>query len=171
MATDQRVPGTRLDTADFRRVVGRFTTGVTVATTVHKGRQRAMTANSFTSVSLEPPLVLLCVDKTARFHDEVLASGVFGISVLGDQHESASRHFAVRGGNDDPTRFVGVPHEVGPMTGVVLLSEALATLECTVWATHPGGDHTIVVGEVLRVGERREPGTPLLYFEGSYHRL
>jgi flavin reductase (DIM6/NTAB) family NADH-FMN oxidoreductase RutF len=166
MATDQL-----LDATQFRRVVGRFTTGVTVATTVLDGRQRAMTANSFASVSLDPPLVLICVDKTARFHDEVLRAKVFGISVLGDQHEPASRHFAIRGGNDDPTRFVGVPHEVGPATGCVLLSEALATLECRVYASHPGGDHTIVVGEVLRVGERSEAGAPLLYFEGAYHRL
>jgi flavin reductase (DIM6/NTAB) family NADH-FMN oxidoreductase RutF len=157
-----------VDPRAFRRVVGHFATGVTVCTTLVEGQQRAMTANSFTSVSLDPPLVLICVEKIARFHDDVLAAGIFGVSVLNAGQEPVSRHFAIRGGEDDPTRFVGLPQEVGRLTGCVLLTEAIATLECRVWSTCDGGDHTVVVGEVLGLGEKHDAGEPLLYHQGTY---
>src|SRR3954452_11520966 len=86
-----------VDTLEYRRVVGRFATGVTIVTTVADGMHHAMTVNSFTSVSLDPVLVLFCAEKISRFHDAVLQAGTWGVSVLGVEHEGLSRWFATRG--------------------------------------------------------------------------
>lgn len=159
------------DADAFRKVVGHFVTGVTVVTTYSEGRHYAMTANSFTSVSLDPVLVLVAVETKARFHDAVLASGTFAVNVLADDQEDVSRWFATRGRPHDEAYMGAWPLASGLVTGAALVEGALATLECRTYATHPGGDHTLLVGEVVAMGEPREGVGPLVYFRGTYRRL
>lgn len=156
-----------LDALEYRRVVGRFATGVTVVTTVLDGEQHAMTCNSFTSVSLDPVLVLFCAEKVARFHDAVLTSGVWAVSVLAQGQESVSRHFALRGRTLEG-QFDDLPHRIGPLTGAAVLDGALAALECRTVSTTDAGDHTVVIGEVVGLGVPDPSGDPLLYYEGRY---
>ena len=107
---------TPLDRLQYRRVVGRFATGVTVVTTRLGADQHAMTCNSFTSVSLEPVLVLFCAEKVARFHDVVLDTGEWAVSVLAQGQQQESRHFAARG-RSLVDQFDGVAHTQGRLTG------------------------------------------------------
>ena len=158
---------TALDALEYRRVVGRFATGVTVVTTVADGEHHAMTCNSFTSVSLEPVLVLFCAEKIARFHDVVLETGSWAVSVLAQGQERVSRQFAVRGRSLEG-QFEGLPHSHGPLTGAAVLDGALAALECRTVSTTDAGDHTVVIGEVLGLGVPDPTGDPLLYYEGRY---
>ena len=156
-----------LDVLDYRRVVGRFATGVTVITTRVDGEQHAMTCNSFTSVSLQPVLVLFCAEKIARFHDAVLSTGTWAVSVLAQGQEDVSRRFAVRG-RPLEDQFAGLPHSVGPVTGAAVVDGALASLECRTVSTTDAGDHTVLIGEVLGLGVPDPDGDPLLYYEGRY---
>ncbi|NUR92313.1 MAG: flavin reductase [Nonomuraea sp.] len=157
-----------VDRATYRKVVGQFATGVAIVTTVSGGVDHAMTVNSFTSVSLDPLLVLFCAERVARFHDAVLDSGVWGVSVLPASLEDASRFFAHRGRPLDG-QLSRWGHHRG-VSGVPLFDLALATLECTTTAVHPGGDHSIVVGEVHALGMPAE-GAPLIYHDGRYKSL
>lgn len=158
------------DIALFRRAVGRFATGVCVVSTLTGGRDHAMTANAFTSVSLDPLLVLVCVEQDSRFHDAVLDAGVWGVSVLDERARGAAEWLATPGrplvGQLDP-----VPHHRGAVTGVALVDAALATLECRTTSAHLAGDHVIVVGEVVSVGLAPEGHGPLLYHRSSYRSL
>jgi flavin reductase (DIM6/NTAB) family NADH-FMN oxidoreductase RutF len=154
----------------FRRVVGHFAAGVTVVSTELDGVEHAMTASAFTSVSLDPLLVLVCVDKEARFHDAVLASGVWGVSILSASGRRAADWFATKG-----RPLVGqldqFPYHPGAATNAPLLDGALAWLECRNWAVYDGGDHDIVVGEVLDAGLDDRDAAPLIYFRGRYGQL
>jgi 3-hydroxy-9,10-secoandrosta-1,3,5(10)-triene-9,17-dione monooxygenase reductase component len=154
-----------LDSHSFRRALGQFATGVTVVTTRDAaGRPQGLTVNAFCSVSLEPPLVLVCVDQRSEVNPGLLSSRLFGVSVLAEDQEPMSRRFA-EGGNE---KFSGLPLLAGT-SGVPLLPGALVHIECRVTTAHPGGDHTIYVGEVLRLAV--SPGRPLLYHGSSYRRL
>ncbi|MGR6914676.1 flavin reductase family protein [[Actinomadura] parvosata] len=157
-----------VDPGTYRRVIGRFATGVAIVTTRQGDVDHAMTINSFTSVSLDPLLVLFCAEKVARFHDAVLAAGVWGVSVLPASMEDASRFFAHRGRplNGQLARW---PHHRGE-SGVALFDGAIATVECATTAVHDGGDHSIVVGGVTALGTPSE-GAPLLYHDGRYKSL
>lgn len=154
--------------AEFRSAVSRFPTGVTLLTTLRGDVPVGLTANAFVSVSLDPLLVLISVSRTARFHDAVLGSGVFGVSVLAATQEDVSRAFATHGRQQRADAFARWPHTVGKASGCVLLDESVATLEARTVATHPGGDHTLVVGEVLSVAEPRPDIPPLIYHESRY---
>lgn len=160
-----------IDPVAFRGVAGRFATGVTVVTALADGDHHAMTANSFTSVSLDPVLVLVSVDRGARFHDVVLRAGAFGVSVLADDQQDAARWFASHGRAHDLTQFADHPHRLGPQTGVVLLERSLATIECTTYAVHEAGDHTLVLGEVVATALPRPDDRPLVFFAGSYRAI
>jgi flavin reductase (DIM6/NTAB) family NADH-FMN oxidoreductase RutF len=168
-----------LDEGEFRRAVGRFATGVTVLTTLVEGRHLGMTANSFVSVSLDPLLVLTSIRRDARFHGPLLAAGVWGVSVLAADMSEASRSFAKRtadpdvrsgvaGDRDHADAFDRWPHTLGAETGVALLDGALSVFECRTVATHPGGDHTLVIGEVISLDRRRDDARPLVFYEGRY---
>ncbi|WP_283135549.1 flavin reductase family protein [Rhizohabitans arisaemae] len=157
-----------VDPSVYRRVVGRFATGIAVVTTVHENVDHAMTVNSFTSVSLHPLLVLFCANRVGRFHDVVLRSRFFGVSILGAGGEGDSRAFAVRGRSPE-NQLDGRAFHRGPHTGAALLDSALATLECRIRTVHDAGDHSIVVGEVADVILRDPAEPPLLYFAGDYH--
>lgn len=150
--------------------MGRFPTGVTVVGTTDGDAPLVMTASSFTSVSLEPLLVLVCVARSTRFHPSVLASGAWGVSFLAAHQEELSRRFAVHGRDLDES-LDGVPYHPGAVTGVPLLDGALVTLECRTTATYEGGDHTIVVGEVvgLELGADQMPA--LVWHRGGYGTL
>jgi flavin reductase (DIM6/NTAB) family NADH-FMN oxidoreductase RutF len=161
----------RVDPDEYRRAVGRFATGVTVVTTVADGRHFALTANSFTSVSLEPLLVLVGIQKTSRFHAEVLASGVWGISVLAADMQEASRFFASGERYDAQNPFDGWRCGPGSETKVMLLDGAIACFECRTVLSYEGGDHTLLLGEVLALDASRPDAAPLLYYDGGYRAL
>lgn len=154
----------------FRRAMARFATGVTVVTTRARGVDHAMTANAFTSVSLDPLLVLIAVERVTRFHEAVLETGTWAVSVLGEGSRDASVWFATRG-RPLEGQLEDHPHHGGARTGSAILDDALATLECETWATYDGGDHTLVVGRVLAVAEPHPEARPLVYFGGTYHGL
>jgi len=154
-----------VDDASFRQALSQFATGVTVVLTRDAaGAPAGLTVNAFTSVSLDPHLVLICVDVRSDAHDPLAQSGIFGVSVLGEAQEDISRRFAWRG----PAKFEGLVLEHGE-TGALLVPGAMAQLECRVVAAHRGGDHTIYVGEVRAI--RVAPGRPLVYHRGGYRRL
>ena len=155
----------------FRDALGRFVSGITVVTTRSSdGVDHAMTANAFTSVSVDPFLVLVCVEKVARFHEAVLESGRWAVSVLGENAIEASNWFATRG-RPLAGQLSGFPFTRGEETGAALLADALATIECETTGDYDGGDHDIVVGEVLSVAVPRPDDRPLVYFQGKYHVL
>lgn len=149
-------------------MTGRFATGVAIISTVSDGVDHAMTVNSFASVSLDPLLVLVCVEKVARFHDAVLGAGVWGVSVLGDDGEEASRAFATRGRTLEG-QLDRWSHRRGTL-GHALFDQAVATLECRTTTVHDGGDHSIIIGAVVSAEIPRD-APPLLYHEGGYRRL
>ena len=154
-----------VDEASFRLVLSQFATGVTVVLTRDAaGAPAGLTVNAFSSVSLDPPLVLICVSERSDAHEPLAASGTFGVSVLSATQEDVSRRFAWRG----PSKFDGFVLEHG-QTGALLVPGAVAHLECAVVAAHPAGDHTIFVGEVKLL--RASPGPPLLYHRGGYHTV
>ncbi|WP_237706613.1 flavin reductase family protein [Kribbella flavida] len=151
--------------------MGRFASGITIMSTSQAGVAHAMTANAFTSVSLDPPLVLVCVDKGVRMHDAVLECGYWAVSVLAAGDRAIADRFA-RSGRHLYSQFDGVPTVAGPKTGCPVIAGALSWLECRTWATYDGGDHTIVVGEVLSLGtgETDDPAA-LIYYTGQYREL
>lgn len=158
------------DPVEFRRVLARYATGVVVVSVNAGGVDHAMTANSFTSVSLEPPLVLLCVDRRARFHDAVLGQPHWAVSILGGRSRDAASWFATRG---RPLRgqFTGYPTTRGEVSGALMLDDAMGRLECRTEAVHPGGDHVILVGRVVTLELRedeRSPGAPLIYYRHGF---
>lgn len=154
-----------------RDAMGLFPTGVTLLTTrAPDGTDHGITANSVTSVSLEPLLLLVCVEHKSRLHGALIAAGSWAVSVLAADAEQLSRRLARRGHSTAET-LAAVPHHRGPHTGALLLDDALSTLECRTWAAHPGGDHTVVIGEVLAVATPRPDLAPLVWHRGGYTGL
>lgn len=150
---------------EFRSAMSRFASGVTVVTTQNESNQpHGMTVSAFASLSLEPPLVLVCIDKRTSIHSLLAEGHYFAVNVLAEEQEIVSRRFASR----DTDRFSGTGYADG-ITGVPMLSDVLAAIECRVVYTYPGGDHTIVVGEVERTIV--SDGKPLIYFRGGYTEL
>lgn len=152
-----------MDPFEFRQLCGRFATGVTVITTLDAaGVPSGMTANSFASVSLDPPLVSVAIDATASTYAALLAAPHFAVNVLEAHQEALSRRFA----SGLPDRFEGVGWQRGA-DGQVLLDGALAHILCERWSTIPAGDHTILIGRVVG-GAAADHGRPLLYYRGGY---
>lgn len=158
------------DTDSFRRAMSRFATGVAVLSTRARDIDIAMTASALTSVSLEPMLLLFCVEREARFHDAVIESGCWGISVLSTGDRPAADWLATRG-RPLHGQLDRLAHHHGPQTGVALLDAALATFECRTTAVYPGGDHSIVVGEAVSVTTAAHPGEALVYYRGRFGAL
>lgn len=157
-----------VDQALYRRVAGSFATGVTVITTGHGGQMHGMTASSFTSVSLEPTLVLISVDKTAQTLPIVRASGLFAVNVLAGEQEALSRAFARR---DSPeSNLSGVDYRLSA-SGLPILAGVLAHLECSVVNEVDAGDHVVFIANVDVAGIDDAGETPLLYFRSRYRQF
>jgi flavin reductase (DIM6/NTAB) family NADH-FMN oxidoreductase RutF len=155
-----------MESPEFRRILGHWVSGVSVvATRMADDKLCGLTVNAFASVSLQPQLVLVCVDHTADSHDCIRSAGVFSVNVLDSSQERIARRFATW---EVDTKFEGLAHHP-EKTGAPILDDALAWLDCRVWAEHKAGDHTIFLGEVL-AGDARE-GTPLVYYRGGYGRF
>lgn len=153
-----------IDDSLFRQVMGHFATGVTVVTTAHEGRLAGLTVSSFSSLSLQPRLVLVCIDRRAGSHDVIATAGQFAVNVLAEGQEYLSRRFA----SDEAAKFTPGTFELSPR-GLPLITGALAQIECALHGSLPGGDHTIYLGEVLAA--RCSEGRPLLYYRSGYHQL
>lgn len=154
-----------IDPLEFRDVLGHFATGVTIVTTRDSdGNPHGLTANAFTSVSLDPPLVLVSVDKKAESHEHLEKSRFFCVNILGEASEDLSNRFAKSGGE----KFEGVSHS-DRHTGAPVLDDAIAWIDCHLDQIYEGGDHTLFVGRVT--GLHAIGGRPLLYYAGKYHRL
>lgn len=152
-----------MDARSFRKVMARFPTGVTVVTArAGEGAPMGLTVNAFTSVSLEPPLVLVCIDRGSGSHDGILSAGSFAVNVLSSAQGAVARRFAA-----DPAagRFDQVAWRVGP-GGAPILDGVVAWLSCAVEATHPGGDHTILVGRVQAADAGS--GEALAFYRGVF---
>jgi 3-hydroxy-9,10-secoandrosta-1,3,5(10)-triene-9,17-dione monooxygenase reductase component len=167
MAT-RKVHDEPVDEAAFRRVLAEFATGVTVITVQRGDHIHGMTANAFTSVSLDPPLVLFCVTKSARMAALIRDAHGFAINILSDRQREVSRQFA---GTNKEHIERAVALQRGPLAP--LIDGCLAALSCTIAAIHDGGDHWIVVGRVvgLHLSESRRAERPLLFFRSRYHEL
>lgn len=154
-----------LDASAFRASLSRFASGVTVLTTrTADGRDHGMTATAFSSLSLDPPLILVCIDRAASMAGPLETATHLAVHVLADDQESLSRRFAAKDGD----RFAGLePHRGAG--DVPLLDGAIVRLQCRITDRHPGGDHVIVVAEVLAAEVHDH--APLLYFRGRYARL
>jgi flavin reductase (DIM6/NTAB) family NADH-FMN oxidoreductase RutF len=155
-----------IDPDSFRSVLGRFASGITVVTTRDAdGRDMGMTVSAFCSVSLDPPLVQGCVDHAATLYAALAVSTRYGVSILASEQEALSRRFATA---ESTRRFDGIGYRRGE-SGVLLLDDALAQLECRIVASHATGDHTMFVGEVESATARS--ARPLLYYRGGYAQL
>lgn len=155
------------DGKQLRRTFGTFATGVTVVT-VGGDDCRGMTANSFTAVSLDPPLVLVCVGRDAVMHRSLAHAETFSVSVLAADQEAVARHFANSSRPAGRGQFETVDWLAGTATGTPLIAGALAHLECVKERLYDGGDHTIFVGRVLAAGRTAAAGTPLLFHGGRF---
>ena len=155
-----------LDSDSFRSVLGRFASGITIITSIDaEGRDVGMTASAFSSVSLQPPLIQVCVDRTASMFEALLHGDRFGVTVLAAEQEALSRRFAAV---ESSHRFEGIGYSRGD-SGVVLLDDALAHIECRMASRMEAGDHMIFIGEVERANAR--DARPLLYYRGGYAQL
>jgi len=153
------------DAASFRSVLGHFATGITVITAMDGDEPVGMAANSFTSLSLDPPLILFCVAHTSSTWPRIEEAGMFAVNILGEDHEALSNLFAKKGAD----RFSQTPWRIG-VSGAPVLEEAIAYLDCQFEAEYPGGDHKIIVGRVLDL-DMREGARPLLFYRGGYQRM
>jgi flavin reductase (DIM6/NTAB) family NADH-FMN oxidoreductase RutF len=159
-----------IDAAEFRKVLGQFASGVTVVTTTHEGVFFGMTASSFTSVSLDPPLVLFCADKRARSGTTVGPAGVFAVNILAEHQRDLSELFAGKGTDEERSEKLA---EIGrkAKTGAPVLDDALAWLDCLVERAIDAGDHIIYLGLVVASAVRDGSGVPLVYWHGNYQQL
>jgi flavin reductase len=151
----------------FRAAMSHFASGVTVVTTRQGDIDHAMTASAFTSVSLDPPLVLVCVDKSARFHQAVASSRAWGASILAGDQQPLARRLATRG-RPLAGQLDAYPHTRGPRTGAALCDHALCRLECRTWEMYDGGDHTIVVGEVVWLDAPDTVEPAMVWFRSAF---
>jgi 3-hydroxy-9,10-secoandrosta-1,3,5(10)-triene-9,17-dione monooxygenase reductase component len=155
----------RPDAAEFRRVLGRFATGVTIITAMDGDEPAGVAANSFTSVSLDPPLLLFCVARSSTTWPRIERARKFAVNILGEHQEELCKLFSAKGAD----RFGQTAWRIGA-GGSPVLAECIAYLDCEFWAEYDGGDHIIVVGRVLDLGVDHDAG-PLLFYEGQYGRF
>ena len=154
----------RLTPDEFRELIGHFATGVTIVTAVSDGRPFGTTASAVTSLSLEPPMLLICMNKESATGKAVAAAGRFAVNILGEQQVALAERFARKGGD----KFEGVATTPGE-SGAPFIDDALATLECRVVEQTTGGTHVVFFGEV-ESGQARD-GAPLAYYRGRFGTL
>lgn len=156
-----------LDQRELRNAFGCFATGITVITTTDgDGAHYGVTANSFTSVSLDPPLVLFCLDNKSMSFDAFRGGRHFVVNILGEEQQAVSGRFA----RSDADKWDGMTFDVWD-TGCPVLPGCMATMECDTRAVHEGGDHIIVVGQVRRLVYDRDGTRPLIYYRGRYEAI
>jgi flavin reductase (DIM6/NTAB) family NADH-FMN oxidoreductase RutF len=154
-----------IEAQELRRVMGHFATGVTVITTKDKdGAPQGLTANAFMSLSLNPPLVIISVDKNATCYACFQVGNGYTVNFLAEDQEEISKRFATKGVD----KFVDMKWQAGS-NGAAVIDGALGSVECKITQCYDGGDHTIVVGEILNVAATGD--RPLLFFKGKYQRL
>ncbi len=158
-------PTAALEQDIFREVIGSFASGVTIITTAAEGKDRGTTASAVSSLSLEPPMLLICLNTTSDTQTAILTSGVFAVNILTAQQGDVAYQFAKKG----PDKFLGVSVVRGA-SGIPLIADALAHLECEVAETVTGGTHTVFLG-LVRHASAAEAGAPLTYFRGRFGRL
>ncbi|MFD7405057.1 flavin reductase family protein [Streptomyces sp. NPDC059866] len=161
---DERAP---VGQAEFRQVLGNFATGVAVVTAPAADGESGpagFACQSFSSLSLDPPLVAFMVGRTSTTWPRIARAGVFCVNVLADHQGELCRGFAVSGAD----KFAGVAHDAAPASGSPRLAGTLAWIDCTIHAVHTGGDHLIVVGRVDALGTGDEDGRPLLFHKGRF---
>ena len=154
---------------EFRSTVGAFATGVTVVTTRGEEHAYGMTANAFSSVSLDPPLILVCVINPSEGAEHIARNGVFAVNILSVDQEPLSRYFASRDRPKGRDAFRDVAHRFAA-SGSPILDGAAAFMDCRLHATHEAGDHLIFIGEVLEL-DVQDGGTPLVFHGGGYRLL
>ena len=164
-----KIKGDAMTDATLRKMRGLFASGVTAVTTAHEAQLRGITISAFSSVSLDPPLVLICVAKDTTTHEMIAASGIFAVNILSDDQEFLSERFAARAPIVNE-KFEGVPYHVA-VTGAPILEQSIAWYDCHVLATHDGGDHTVFVGRVEAIGFSAVARAPLLYYANRYAHL
>ena len=156
-----------LENTTLRRAAGHFATGVTVVTTRNRdGELSGLTMNALTCLSLDPPLFLICVGNASDTLPVLLENRSFAINILARDQESISWVFASK----DEDKFDGIAYRIGE-TGSPLLEDVLATVECRITETYPGGDHVIILGRVERTGVHDHKTEPLLFYRGGYAEL
>jgi flavin reductase (DIM6/NTAB) family NADH-FMN oxidoreductase RutF len=163
---EKGLAGEEFSGVDFRNALGVFATGVTVITTQGVEHPFGMTANAFSSVSLDPPLVLVCVISGTTGAESIERNGVFAVNILGADHEPISRYFSSKDRPRGPDAFKEIPHRLGA-TGAPILEGAAGYLDCRVHAAHEAGDHIIFIGEVMALGYETDV-KPLLFHGGRY---
>jgi flavin reductase (DIM6/NTAB) family NADH-FMN oxidoreductase RutF len=152
--------------SNFREAMASFAAGVTIVTTIDSsGRPHALTATAFSSVSLSPPLCLVCIDRRSRTYQSVVRKGCFAVNILNANQQALSVHFA----SSVIDKFEAVRWRAGDVTGCPIIESALAWMECGVAEVYSGGDHDIFLGRVASV--RVHDGKPLVYWRGSYSSL
>jgi flavin reductase (DIM6/NTAB) family NADH-FMN oxidoreductase RutF len=151
---------------EFRAALGSFATGVTVVTTSGAGHAYGLTANAFSSVSLDPPLVLVCVNNGTRGSESIETNGVFAVNILSADQEPLSRYFATRDRPRGPEAFSHIPHR-SETTGSPILEGVAAYLDCRLAARYLAGDHVIFIGDVMAIGLAPDV-EPLLFHQGQY---
>jgi 3-hydroxy-9,10-secoandrosta-1,3,5(10)-triene-9,17-dione monooxygenase reductase component len=164
---DERAP---VDQGEFRRVLGNFATGVTVVTAPAADGETGpagFACQSFSSLSLDPPLIAFMVGRTSTTWPRIARAGAFCVNVLGAHQGELCRGFAVSGTD----KFAGVAYDAAPVSGSPRLAGGLAWIDCTIHAVHTGGDHLIVVGRVDALGGADAPDGPLIFHRGRFERL
>ncbi len=153
----------------MRKMRGLFASGVTAVTTVQEGKLHGVTVSAFSAVSLNPPLVLVCIANESESRDRIAESGIFAVNILGEEQEFLAERFAARAPLVN-AHFDGVPYHTA-VTGSPILPKAIAWYDCRVEAAHDGGDHTIFVGRIEALGWGATAPQPLLYFANRYAGL
>jgi 3-hydroxy-9,10-secoandrosta-1,3,5(10)-triene-9,17-dione monooxygenase reductase component len=174
VAADERGEQPAVDPNQYRDVLGRFVTGVTIVTSASRGPQGMQpwgtTVNAFTSVSLDPPLVLICVGRERSIHPVIDAAGRFVVNILAEESQGLSDCFAGAPSPLPRSAFCGASYTLSP-SGLPVLDAAVAHLECTVRNAMDAGDHTVYLGRVVGVGLSEIHPLPLLYYRGRYLRI
>jgi flavin reductase (DIM6/NTAB) family NADH-FMN oxidoreductase RutF len=155
-----------IDQRLYRDVIGRFATGVTVLTFQNADVTRGMTANAVSSLSLDPTLLLVCVDKRGMVHAQLEHAQAFALNILAEDQIEVSQTFARRGLQD----MADVPYRTG-VTGAPIIDGVLAWFECEVYERLSGGDHTIYIGRVVELSLDRPEARPLLFYGGAYRAI
>jgi len=153
---------------DFKETIKKFATGVCVVTTRSNGEINGMTATAISSLSMDPPLLIVCIDKKNRSHELIIDSSSFAVNVLSEEQKESSNVFATPG--KDKSEYLQGLETFSKTTGSPIIKDSIAYIDCKLWAVHDGGDHSIFIGEVVDSATLSD-NQPLLYFDGDYNAI